>query len=65
MRLYDELFKLYITVKDPKIVRYRRHPCQLRMVGKARHMWTNDGKLDVSSQSTETLEKLTARYYID
>ncbi|ABY63248.1 hypothetical protein ST201phi2-1p425 [Pseudomonas phage 201phi2-1] len=65
MSLYDQLFKLYITVKDPKVVRYRRHPCQLRIVGKARHMWGNESKLDPGSQSTETIEKLIARYYID
>lgn len=58
MTLQEQLIKLYIPCKEPLNVMYRRHPSQLKVVGKVRVNLSNQA-------SSEITDWLVYRNYID
>lgn len=64
MQLWEELEKLYLAVKEPVFVQYRRHPCQLRLVSVGRENF-NRGSGKSGPTFSWTLDHLTSRHYID
>lgn len=66
MALQDELFKLYDPLKPHAnlLIRHRRHPCQLRLVAKARHILLRDlNRINVAAQFN--YDMIVYRHYID
>lgn len=64
MQLWEELEKLYVTVKEPLFVRYLRHPSQLRMVGKAKYNISRDCEQPGPGYKL-TIDRLIYRHYLD
>ncbi len=66
MLLRDELFKLYNPLRHNAnhFIRHRRHPVQLRIVGKMHSLARTSGRtLDQDDQ--DRLDNLVYKYYID
>lgn len=61
MKLLDELFKLKIACSEPLFVRYRHHAVQLRIIAKARHLWSEEA----CSNAKDHLDRLVCKHYID